>query len=229
MHFPGESDEYRRARDQLLADEIELRRQTERVAEQRRRLPLGGESPTDYEFEEWDAEASAPRTVRLSELFDDGKDTLYLYSFMIVPEAQGLPFVGPCPSCTSIIDAVDGEVPHITRRMSFAVCTKAPLERFRAHAESRAWRHARLLSSANNTYNVDYGAEDSDGFQWPIATVFARRDGRIHHFWSSEMFFGERDGGDQGPRHVDYMWPMWAMFDRSPAGRGDFQPELDYR
>src|ERR1700681_2760324 len=92
--FPGESEEYRRGRDQLLADEIELRRQIETVSARRRQLPLGGEVPTDYEFEEWDPSADAPRKVRLSELFEDGKDTLYLYSFMVVPESQGLPFVG---------------------------------------------------------------------------------------------------------------------------------------
>jgi predicted dithiol-disulfide oxidoreductase (DUF899 family) len=228
LRFPGESEEYRSARDELLAQEIELRRQIEQVSARRRELPLGGELPTDYEFEEWDQAAGTARVVRMSELFEDGKDTLYLYSFMVVPEAQGLPFVGPCPSCTSIIDAVDGEVPHIVRRINFAVCSKAPIERFGAHAETRGWRHARLLSSAGNTYNVDYGAEDANGFQWPLATVFVRRDGRIHHFWSSELWSAEADDPAQGPRHVDYMWPMWAILDRTPDGRGDFQPSLEY-
>ena len=48
--FPGESAEYRRARQALLAEEIELRRHIERVAEQRRALPPGGEVPKNYEF-----------------------------------------------------------------------------------------------------------------------------------------------------------------------------------
>jgi predicted dithiol-disulfide oxidoreductase (DUF899 family) len=43
IRFPNESAEYRRAREALLAEEIELRRHIERVAEQRRRLPPGGE------------------------------------------------------------------------------------------------------------------------------------------------------------------------------------------
>jgi predicted dithiol-disulfide oxidoreductase (DUF899 family) len=30
------------------------------------------------------------------------------------------------------------------------------------------------------------------------------------------------------PRHVDFMWPVWAMFDRTPEGRGDWNPALDY-
>jgi len=89
-------------------------------------------------------------------------------------------------SCTSIIDAVDGEVPHIVQHIDFAVAAKVPIEQFRAHAASRGWRHARLLSTASTTYNRDYHAEDADGQQLPMATVFVRRDGR-HHFWSGEL------------------------------------------
>ena len=37
--FPGESDAYREARNKLLEAEINLRRQTEEVAELRRNLP----------------------------------------------------------------------------------------------------------------------------------------------------------------------------------------------
>ena len=40
--FPGESAEYRAARNLLLDHEIELRRAMEAVAEARRRLPPGG-------------------------------------------------------------------------------------------------------------------------------------------------------------------------------------------
>ena len=226
--FPGETDDYRQACDDLLQAEIELRRHIEAVAAQRRRLPLGGEVPTDYEFDGWDAAANAARPVRLSELFEDGKDTLFLYSFMFIPGEKGLPLEGPCPACTSIIDAIDGAVPHITQQINFAVVAKAPIERFRAHAQSRGWRHARLLSSANNTYNRDYQAEGPDE-QYAMATVFTRRDGRIHHVWSSELWFVPSEPG-QNPRHVDFMWPMWSVLDRTPEGRGtDWIPELEYR
>ena len=226
--FPGESDEYRGARDRLLRAEIDLRRRIEAVAAQRRELPLGGEVPTDFAFDEWDAGANAVRPVRLSELFADGKDTLFLYSFMFIPGNAGLPLEVGCPSCTSIIDAIDGEVPHITQRINFAVVGKAPIERFRAHAQTRGWRHARLLSSAETTYNRDYKAETPDGSQLPMATVFARRDGKIHHFWSSELFLAPTEPG-QHPRHVDFMWPLWLVFDRTPEGRGtDWQPQLEY-
>jgi predicted dithiol-disulfide oxidoreductase (DUF899 family) len=169
-----------------------------------------------------------PRRIRLSELFEDGKDTLFLYSFMWVPQSQGLGFVGPCPSCTSIIDGVDGAVPHILQRTSFAVAAKAPIERFRAHGDARGWRHARLLSAEPSGYNADYRAAAADGNQYPQATVFVRRDGRIHHFWSSELFLAPRDDSEQGPRHVDFMWPMWSVLDSTPVGRGAFDPSLHY-
>jgi hypothetical protein len=45
--FPGESPEYRAARDRLLEQEIELRRAMEAVAAARRELPLGGVVPED--------------------------------------------------------------------------------------------------------------------------------------------------------------------------------------
>jgi predicted dithiol-disulfide oxidoreductase (DUF899 family) len=228
FRFPGESDEYRSARDQLLEAETALRKQEEAVAAQRRRLPLGGEVQTDYVFDEWHEGAGAPSQVKLSELFGD-HDTLLIYSFMIVPAEQGLPFVGPCPSCTSITDGIDGQVRHITQRLSFAVCTKAPIEQFRKHGQRRGWRDVRMLSSSGSTYNRDYGSEDENGFQWPLATVFVRRDGRLHHSWSSELWWASRDADGEGPRHVDYMWPMWAIFDRTPEGRGDFNPSLEYR
>ena len=222
MKIPGESEEYREARDGLLQAEIELRRQEEAVAAKRRELPPGGEPPTDYEFE------GQGGPVRLSELFENGKDTLLLYSFMFIPGEQGLPLEGPCPSCTSIIDALDGEIPHIVQRVNVAVSAKAPLEQFQAHAQRRGWRNARLLSSAGSTYNVDYGAEAPDGSQLPIATVFTRRGGRIHHFWSSELFDAPTDPG-QHPRHVDFMWPLWKVLDLTPEGRGtDFHPNLEY-
>jgi predicted dithiol-disulfide oxidoreductase (DUF899 family) len=226
--FPGESPEYRQARDELLEAEVALRRQEEEVAALRRALPLGGEVPTDYPFEEWDAAAGAARTVRLSELFEGDRDTLLLYSFMFDPDAEGRPLQVACPNCTSMVDGLDGALPHITQRMSAAIVAKAPIEAFELHAQARGWRHARLLSSAGTTYNRDYRAEASDAQQRPMATVFVRRDGVSHHFWSSELLTAPLDGG-QGPRHVDFMWPLWNVLDRTPVGRGDeWMPELEY-
>jgi predicted dithiol-disulfide oxidoreductase (DUF899 family) len=227
LRFPGETSKYRQARNGLLKAEIELRRSIEAVAAQRRRLPLGGEITTDYVFDRSAPGDKGFGKVRLSELFSPGKDTLFVYSFMF-PENTG-PRMTPCPSCTSIIDAIDGAARHITDRIDLAVVAKAPIARFRRHADSRGWRDVQLLSSAKNTYNRDYHSETEDGHQIPIATVFARRGGKIHHFWSSELFFAHADPG-QDMRHVDFIWPMWSIFDLTPEGRGtDWSARLSYR
>lgn len=228
FRFPGETEEYRRARDALLDAEVGLRRQAELVAAQRRSLPLGGSVTDDYAFQEWDAGARAARSVRLSELFQPGKDTLFIYSFMFNPGPTGVPLEVPCPLCTSMMDGLDGALEHLGRQINFAVATKAPIERFEAHAQARGWRRARLLSTADTTYNRDYRAETSDADQRPMATVFVQRDRAIHHFWSSELLTAPAEPGEH-PRHVDFMWPIWAILDTTPSGRDShWLPQLSY-
>jgi predicted dithiol-disulfide oxidoreductase (DUF899 family) len=134
--FPNESDEYRAARNQLLKAEIDLRRRIEEVAAQRRRLPLGGEIAQDYVFEEGPRDLRAPETapnqVRLSQLFQPGKDTLIVYSFMYAPQMDHA-----CPMCTSILDGLDGQTQHVTQRVNLVVAAKSPIRRIREHARAR--------------------------------------------------------------------------------------------
>lgn len=224
--YPGESDEYRRARNALLAAEQELRARTEAVAAQRRALPPGGALPRDYVFAEGPAALGGgddPRQVRFSGLFAPGKDTLVLYSFMYGPDWEQ-----PCPLCTSLLDSLNGSAPHIADQVNLAVVARAPLPKLRAWARQRNWDRLRLLSSADNTYNADYFAEDGEGGQWPLVNVFRRDGGDIRHCWASELFFlpGERG---QDTRHVDTIWPLWNVLDMTPQGRGeDWYPRLDY-
>src|SRR2546428_5385198 len=76
--FPGESSEYRRARDRLLEAEVALRRQMEAVAAARRALPPGGIVPEDYVFDGIDKDGRAS-AVRMSELFVSS-NSLVIYS-----------------------------------------------------------------------------------------------------------------------------------------------------
>src|SRR5471032_3197835 len=131
VRFPNEDRKYRAARETLLKAEVALRREIERVAALRRKLPLGG-AAHDFEFEE--QTESGIHTVRLSELFGD-KDTLVIYSYMFGPQMKAA-----CPSCTSILDSLDGAAPHITQRVALAVVAKSPIARVRAFADQRGWR-----------------------------------------------------------------------------------------
>ena len=217
IRFPGESAAYRAARDRLLEAEMALRRQAEAVAAQRRALPPGGLVPNDYVFEE----GEDARPVRLSQLFGD-KRALLLYSFMYGPAMERA-----CPSCTSMMDALDGDIPHIVQRVAIAAVARSPVARFRAHAADRGWRNVRLLSSARNSYHSDYHGEDAEGRQRPILNVFTRGDDGIRHAWASELAWAPHDPG-QDARHIDLIWPLWAALDFTPEGRGDFRPSLDY-
>jgi len=219
--FPNETPEYRTAREGLLRSEMELRDAVERVAAQRRKLPIGGKLKEDYAFEE--LADGATRTVKLSELFPKGKDTLFLYSLMYGPKAEN-----PCPMCTSLLDGLNRQSGHITQRIGFAVVAKSPIARIAAFAKSRDWDQLRLVSAHGTTYQTDYLGEDEKGNQWPMANVFVRRPEGIHHFWGSEMLYAERkDGADT--RHVEMLWPLWNVLDLTPDGRGaDFYPKLRY-
>ena len=227
IRFPGESDSYRSARNQLLHAEMALRKQIEAVAELRRKLPLGGAVPEDYAFEEGAADlddSSGAHAVRISELFEPGKDTLVVYNFMYGPEMKSA-----CTSCTSMLDSLNGAAPHLSQRINLVVVAKSPLERLRAFARERGWRHLRLLCSAANTYNRDYHGESSEGKQQPALNVFQRRDGAIRHFYQSELMFAPTEPG-QDARHIDMIWPLWNLFDFTPEGRGEhWYPKLSYR
>jgi len=220
--FPGESARYRTARNRLLAAETELRKNVERVARMRRKLPVGGVVPEDYAFEEQGPKGEI-RTVKLSELFRDKLDTLLIYSYMFGPNMKQ-----PCPMCTSFLDSLEGAAPHATQRANLAVVAKSPIGRIKDFANTRDWRRLRLLSSANNTYNRDYHGENAAGGQLPMLNVFVRRKGKIHHFYATELQFMPPEKG-QNQRHIDMMWPLWNLLDLTPEGRGaDWYPSLDY-
>jgi predicted dithiol-disulfide oxidoreductase (DUF899 family) len=238
--FPNESPEHRAARDRLLDQEIELRRTMERVAEARRALPPGGVVAEDYVFQ-GAGPGGEPTDVRLSELFAAGKDSLVIYNFMF-PRYSGderagsteapiaeLPLAEqPCPSCTAMLDQLDGAAEHVSQQLNFVVIAKAPLPRVLAFAKERGWRRLRLLSAAGNTFKRDYHAETEEGDQMPMLTVFHRDGDTIRHFWSSELMYAPRDPG-QDPRHVGTLEPLFNMLDLTPEGRAaDWDEQLSY-
>ena len=192
--FPGESAEYRAARARLLEQEIELRRAMEDVAASRRALPPGGPVSEDYVFQ-GARDDGTPTDVRLSELFAPGKNSLVIYSFMS-PRDPGDSSPGPasgqtalldlaespCPTCTALLDQLDGAAEHAGQHINLVVVAKTALPRLLTFAEERGWRRLRLVSSAANAYNRDYHGETAEGFQRPMLNVFHRDQGTIRHF-----------------------------------------------
>lgn len=238
--FPGESPQYRAARDRLLAREIELRRATEAVAAARRELPAGGVVPQDYVFQGTGPDGG-PADVRLSELFAPGRDSVIIYSMMFPrdpdddrPGPAGgltaqLPLTqSPCPSCTALLDQLEGAADHVTQRAGLVAVAKSPLAHIVPFAKERGWQRLRLLSSAGNTFNRDYLAEDAQGVQIPMLNVFHRDGGTIRHFWGSELFYAPTEPG-QETRHVGTIEPLWNLFDLIPEGRGTgWDEQLSY-
>jgi predicted dithiol-disulfide oxidoreductase (DUF899 family) len=220
IRFPNESAEYRRAREALLAEEIELRRHIERVAEQRRTLPPGGEVKKNYAFGGEQGPAS------FADLFGD-KETLVVYNYMFGPQRER-----PCPMCTSLLSAWDGEVPDIAQRVALAVVARSPIARLVAFKRERGWHHLPLFSDLSGEFSLDYHALTKDGGDDAAFNVFTRRqeaDGpTIRHFWGGEMNGASADPG-QDPRGAPDLMPLWTILDVTPQGRGtDWYPQLNY-
>jgi len=213
-HFPNESPEYRKARNALLAEEIELRRHIERVAAMRRAMPLGGEVTEDYRF----VGAKAP--VRLYDLFGD-KQTLVVYSMMFGTQRERA-----CPMRTAMLTSWDGAARNLRERVALAVTARSPIERLLDFKKDRGWKNLQMYSDSTGNYTRTYvSADDADV---PALNVFTRRDGKIHHFWAGEMNNEMADPGQDG-RGAPDPDPLWAILDLTPEGRGaDWYPKLEY-
>ena len=217
LTFPNENSDYRAARDALLTEEIELRRQAEKVSNLRRALPLGGALKENYVFQNLSGE-----DVKLSELFSDKSSNLLIYSFMYRPGGDA------CTVCTSLLDGLNGSVPHIKQNLNFAVTAKASVDKLQAWANSRNWSNLLLLSSGKTTYNLDYNAEDDEERQLMMMNVFRKSDDGIFHSWAYEIQYAPK-GDEQNPRQRDQIWPLWSVFDLTLDGRpSDWFPAYSY-
>jgi predicted dithiol-disulfide oxidoreductase (DUF899 family) len=203
----------------LIAEEIALRNHIESVAAMRRQVPLG-RIVDDYVFHEGPADLSrnAPsdfRDVRLSQLFEPGKNELVVYHMMYGPD-----WPEACPMCTMWCTGLDAVAPYITDRVNFAIVAKADVAKLRTWAKTRGWRHARLLSSSASTFNVDLEAENAQGDQNPGVSVFVKcDDGKVRLAYTKHATLDEDNN-----RGIDLLMPVWNVFDLLPSGRGDWYP-----
>jgi predicted dithiol-disulfide oxidoreductase (DUF899 family) len=216
VRIPNESAAYRAARTALLAEEIELRRHIEAVAARRRALPPGGKVSGNYRFE------GEEGPTDFAGLFA-GKQTLAVYSFMFGPERER-----PCPMCTNLLGAWEGNAADLGQRISLVVVARSPIERLAAWKRERGWKALRFYTDLDGAYSRDYFGLLPDGSEVPALNVFTRRDGTIRHFWSGEMTGPTADPG-QDPRGAPDPAPLWTVLDLTPEGRGgDWYPKLAY-
>jgi len=141
---PNETPDYRAARQRLLAEEIELRRHHERVAEMRRALPDGGAVGKTYQF----IGENGPTT--LEGLFGPHQ-TLVIYSYMFGPQRQNA-----CPMCTSYMGGFDHKITDISQRVAIAFVARSPIEKLIEAKSARGWTNMPIFSDPEGDYTRDY-------------------------------------------------------------------------
>ncbi|HWE46732.1 MAG TPA: DUF899 family protein [Caulobacteraceae bacterium] len=215
--FPGESADYARARQTLLAAEIELRRHVTRVAEQRRALPPGPVITKDYRF--IDANGAG---LGLIDLFGE-HDTLVTYFWMYGPQRER-----PCPMCTNLLGPLDGNAADIKQKAALKILGRSPVARQLAFAQERGWRDLDFVQTKGDDYARDLGVLTPQGDEYPALVVYRRDGDKVRLFWAGEMSGAMADPG-QDPRGAVDLAPLWNILDLTPEGRApDWYPKLSY-
>jgi len=190
--------EWRAARQALLEKEKAMTRSRDALAAERRRLPMM-RIDKDYVFEGPDGK------VGLLDLFD-GRRQLLLYHFMFAPGAHGWPTAG-CPGCSMFLDSL-GQYARVhlnARDASFALVSLAPLASLQAYRERMGW-DVRWVSSANNTFNADFGITTPQSENHGLS-VFLRDGTQIFRTYFTSS------------RGLETVGTIWSLLDLTPFGR----------
>lgn len=218
--WKGESAAYASARQELLAEEIELQRRIDRVAEQRRALPDGPVVAKNYRFKDMNG-----NEIGLADLFG-GHDTLVTYFWMYGPDRDR-----PCPMCTNLLGPLDANANDLMQRVALAVLGRSSVERQLAFALERGWSALKFHQTVGDDYALDFGGLDpKNGWEYPVLAVFRKDsdDASVRLFWKGEMTDKMADEG-KDPRGGPDFAPLWTALDLTPEGRGaDWYPRLEY-
>jgi predicted dithiol-disulfide oxidoreductase (DUF899 family) len=190
--------EWQRAHDEQLAKEKALTHARDALAAERRQLPMV-KVEKQYKFEG----SSGP--VSLLDLFED-RPQLLLYHFMFAPGVNGWPNAA-CPGCSMFLDNIGQFTPvHLKARgISLAVVSRAPLANIAAYQKRMEWPH-RWVSSANNTFNVDFGMTTDEGELHGLS-VFLQKDGGLFRTYFTSQ------------RGTEALGNIWGFLDATPYGR----------
>lgn len=236
-HPTGTREEWLAARLQLLAEEKELTRKSDAVAQRRQALPWVRIDKA-YRFDT-DAGSAA-----LADLFG-GRSQLLVYHLMFGPD-----YTTACPSCSNIADGFNGFAVHLANHdvMLWAV-SRAPLAKLQAYKQRMGWTFP-WASSAPSDFNADFNVWFSEeqqregGIEYnyrrepPLAPGPAEEGGgRCHVTCGTDRatFLRDRPGmsafvRDDGvvyhtystyARGLDGIWGMYPWLDRAPKGRNE--------
>jgi predicted dithiol-disulfide oxidoreductase (DUF899 family) len=190
--------EWEKAHKALLRKEKAATRARDRLATQRRRSPV---VPVDepYVFEK------PGGTATLLDLFE-GRPQLIVYHFMFAPGVEGWPSAG-CPGCSMVLDNLGQfALTHLAQRgVSFALVSRAPLANIEAYRRRMQWT-APWVSSAGNTFNIDFGLTTEEGETFGLS-VFIRDGERIFRSYFTDA------------RGVEALGTAWTFLDLTPFGR----------
>jgi predicted dithiol-disulfide oxidoreductase (DUF899 family) len=220
-------EEWQAAREELLQREKEHTRMADELARQRRELPWTA-IEKEYRLDADDGKRT------LAELFD-GRSQLLIYHFMFGPTYEA-----GCPTCSSMVDGVDGLLPHLhARDVTLLLVSRAPLERLEAYKRRMGWSIP-WVSSANSEFNFDFGTSFTEEQMRenmppeselpPIAGHNAAATGTNVIDYISEMFgasaFVLQDGAVYQTywttgRGVEFLMGYYPILDRAPNGRDE--------
>lgn len=165
-----ERAEWNDARAVLLQQEKALTRMKDAVSALRRRMPVV-EITSDYRFEGPDG------PISLLDLFD-GRPQLIVQHFMFHPDWDA-----GCDGCSMMAEHV-GPLSHLhARNTSFALVSRAPLEKLLAYRTRMGW-DLPWVSSGGSSFNEDFGATVDDE-EHQAVSVFLRQGDRVFHSWST--------------------------------------------
>jgi predicted dithiol-disulfide oxidoreductase (DUF899 family) len=184
------------ARDKLLVKEKAATRARDRLAAERRRLPMV-KVDKDYVFEGSDGKST------LLDLFE-GRRQLILYHFMFAPGVGGWPRAG-CPGCSLVVDQI-GHLAHLhARDTSLVVVSRAPLPNIERYKRRMGWT-VPWVSSFGSDFNVDFGLTTDKGETFGLS-VFLRDDETVYRTYFT------------AGRGVETLGPAWTFLDLTPLGR----------
>lgn len=221
--FSNESAAYAKAREALLAEEIEVRRHLGRLAQQNRELPEGPELARGGEGGGWKFIGPNGGEVGLADMFGS-HDTLVLYHWMFGPERNR-----PCPMCTNLLGPLAANAADLKQRVALAVVARSKVERMTAFGIERGWRELPYYQAVGDDFSIAIGGLDQEKrMEMPALMVLRKHNGVVRLHWMGETTMEMADPGED-PRGAVDLAPLWNILDLTPAGRDPkWYPRLSY-